>query len=414
MSAAGPLRPFERRVTASYLAAFAVVLGVFVVAVHIAFAADLAHETSARLSALLDEGTTALEVKHGRVKIDSDALQVIAPASESVTWTDARGRLVSRIGMLDPASSGDVARATEAVPHFRVDDPHAPARVEAALDLRANRRALRRVDLGLAIGLLTALVAAGVGGRILAARALERVAATIRTQREFTADAAHELRGPLAALASNAAASLRDAGELSAAHRRRLETIEAAARSMTRTIDDLLLLARAETPIERDLFAIELSERVAAVVEARRALAAERGIDLAAETCRARIYGNPAEVERIIGNLLDNALRYTEPGGHVRVECVAERAGVSVRVRDTGIGIAAEDLSRIFERFWRGDAVRGHDTGTGLGLAIVRALTRRHGGDVTVCSTPGSGSEFAVWFPLRPPAFALDELSTFG
>ncbi len=407
------LRPLERRVTVSYVSAFAVVLIVFVLAVHLAFAGDVSRDVSERLSALVGEGTGALEKKHGRLHIDSDAVQVIAPASESITWFGPAGNVLERIGRLDPAGGGTVGSGVAPPPDVGLRGATAPKRIVAAVDLRDSQRLVRRVDVGLGIGLLAALLLAGVGGRVLAGRSIARVAATVRTLRDFTADAAHELRGPLAAIASNAGASLRDSAELDPAHRKRFDTIAQTASGMTRTVEDLLLLARAETPIERELFAVELGERVALVVEARIALAHERNVDLAFTPFRARIFGNPVEIDRIVGNLLDNALRYTEPGGSVSVTCLADRAGFTLRVADTGIGIAPDELPRIFDRFWRADAVRGRAGGTGLGLAIARALARRHGGEVSVRSKPGDGSEFAVWLPLRPPV-AFHEFSTFG
>ncbi len=407
MNAREALRPLELRVTMSYLIAFAVVLIVFSLVVHFTFATAIGRETSERLGAILDEGLTATEAKHGRFHIDSDATQLVAPATESISWYDARGVLIRRIGTLDATKVGILTRVQPA-PALKLRVPPAPARIVAALDPSHANSLVRRVDYGLGIGLLLALLVAGVGGRILANRSISRVAATMRTLRDFTADAAHELRGPLTALASNAAASLRDDTELTPPHRRRLETIASTAASMTRTIEDLLLLARAETPLERELFAIELGELAATVVDARDALASERHIALDFETFQARVYGNPTEIERVIGNLLDNAIRYTHEGGRVALESVAERGGIALRVRDTGIGIKPEDAERIFERFWREDRVRGRESGTGLGLAIARALARRHGGDVTVRSAPGKGSEFTLWLPLRPPPPVLD------
>jgi signal transduction histidine kinase len=407
MSARDVLRPLELRVTMSYLIAFAIVLSVFSLVVHLTFATAIERETSERLGAILDEGVTATEAKHGRFHIDSDATQLIAPATESISWYDARGILIRRIGTLDATRVG-VLKRDEPAPPLELRVPPAPSRIVAALDPSHAKSLVRRVDFGLGIGLLLALLVAGIGGRILANRSISRVAATMRTLRDFTADAAHELRGPLTALASNAAASLRDDGELTPPHRRRLETIASTARSMTRTIEDLLLLARAETPLERELFAIELGELAANVVDARDALASERHIMLAFEPFQARIYGNPTEIERVIGNLLDNAIRYTHEGGRVALDSSADRGGIALRVRDTGVGIKPEDAERIFERFWREDRVRGRESGTGLGLAIARALARRHGGDVTVKSTPGKGSEFTLWLPLRPPLHVPD------
>jgi two-component system, OmpR family, manganese sensing sensor histidine kinase len=113
------------------------------------------------------------------------------------------------------------------------------------------------------------------------------------------------------------------------------------------------------------------------------------------------VYGNPDQIERILANLLENALRYTPSGGRVTVETWKEGTGVFVAVRDSGIGIAPEHLERIFDRFWRADAGRSSQ-GSGLGLAIARALARRHGGDVTATSRYGDGSTFVISLPLKP------------
>jgi signal transduction histidine kinase len=115
----------------------------------------------------------------------------------------------------------------------------------------------------------------------------------------------------------------------------------------------------------------------------------------------ALVYGNPDQVERVVANLIDNALRYTPAGGRVRVECQRLGAEMRVAVRDSGIGIAPENLERIFERFWRGDPLCSPQ-GSGLGLAIARALARRHSGDVTVSSSPGEGSTFVATFAISP------------
>jgi len=116
------------------------------------------------------------------------------------------------------------------------------------------------------------------------------------------------------------------------------------------------------------------------------------------------VYGNPDQIGRIFANLIENALYYTPPGGEVRIEESRRRDGVSIHVRDTGIGIPHDQLEHIYDRFWRGDSARTRSEGTGLGLAIVRALVKRHGGDISVSSEPGRGSEFIVTLPYRPPA----------
>jgi signal transduction histidine kinase len=113
------------------------------------------------------------------------------------------------------------------------------------------------------------------------------------------------------------------------------------------------------------------------------------------------VYGNPTQVERILVNLIENALNYTPRGGHVSVAVEPTRTATLIVVRDTGIGIAPEHVERIFDRFWRVEQARSQG-GSGLGLAIARALARRHGGDVKVESRPGAGSEFVASFPIRP------------
>lgn len=405
MSVAADAHDLERRLGFAYLSVFAIVLVIFVVAVHIAFTLDFGHEESARLDTLLAQSLGAYETRDGALGIDTDAAQLTDPRREGVAWYDTAGRLRTRVGTVPDSAVPPVAgaqRHTSALWSRVAASPYGFVRV--ALVPTPDVGALERDDVGLGIGLFVALIAAGFGGRYLAARAIVRIVAAMRTLRDFTADAAHELRGPLAALRGNAEASLRDDAALPPAHRRRLETIGATARDMARTVEDLLVIARAEQPLERNLFALDLDERILRAVDARRTVAHQKGVELGTQACgRARVYGDPAEIDRILGNLIDNAVRFTADGGKVDVICTAERGGFSVRVRDTGIGIAPGDLPKIFERFWRSDPVRGQDAGSGLGLAIVRALVRRHGGDVTARSTAGRGSEFTVWLPPQPP-----------
>jgi len=407
MSAVRDDGPIERRVTASYLIAFAIVLVTFALAVHAAFVILLERDTSARGGDLLSEARNAIELHDGRRTIDEDTVQLANPRAEGVAWYDARGTRLAAVGAFPGAAA--VARGAFAErSEVAAAAPGGPITVRAFLARDAERRELTELDLGLAAGLLVALAAATVGGRMLARRSIERVVTGLRTMREFSADAAHELRGPLAAIASNAGASLRADDALAPAHRSRLQTIADTAKSLGRTVDDLLLLARVDAPIERELFAVDLGERVREAAATRREVASERGIALHVDAHEAAIYGDPAEIDRIAGNLLDNALRYTPRGGTVTVSCAPERAGFLLRVADTGRGIAPEDLPRVFDRFWRGEPARSQ-AGTGLGLSIVRALARRHGGTVAVRSTLGAGSEFAVWLPARPPRPGLHD-----
>lgn len=116
------------------------------------------------------------------------------------------------------------------------------------------------------------------------------------------------------------------------------------------------------------------------------------------------IYGNPEQVERLIANLVENAICYTNESGTVEVEATSYASGVQVEVRDTGIGIAPDHVPYIFDRFWRADPVRGPYGSNGLGLSIALALARRHGGDLSVKTSLGAGSTFTLTLPRRPAA----------
>ncbi len=397
MSAPGDVRALERRLGRAYLIAFGAVLLVFALVVHGAFAVAVDRDQAGRLAGLLAEGRAAFEVKDDRPRIDADGAQVADPRTESIAWRDRAGALLARQGF-----------SMLGVPVRTQTESEALGTVTAGISLERDRRDLLRLDAGLAAGFVLALVVAGFGGRRLASQAIARIVATMRTLQDFTADAAHELRGPLAALQSNADASLRDPEGMTGDHRRRLRAIASTAQSMTRTVDDLLLIARAGKPLERELFAIALESRIDALVAERASVANEGGIAIAAAPGGyGRVFGNPSEIERIFGNLIDNALRFTPRGGAVTVSAAQQSGGTAIVVRDTGVGIAADDVPRVFDRFWRGDSAREFDGGSGLGLAIVRALVVRHGGTVSVESVPGRGSAFTVWLPAQPPQLSL-------
>jgi two-component system sensor histidine kinase SenX3 len=147
---------------------------------------------------------------------------------------------------------------------------------------------------------------------------------------------------------------------------------------------------------------------VASVVEAAAervlALSERRGVAVRViEPGDRTVVGHRAQLSSAVVNLLDNAIKYSDPGGAVEVEVSANGAWVDIAVRDRGVGIPARDLDRIFERFYRVDRARGRRTGgSGLGLAIVRHVASNHGGEVLVESREGEGSTFTLRLPERP------------
>ena len=167
-------------------------------------------------------------------------------------------------------------------------------------------------------------------------------------------------------------------------------------------VDDLLTLARADSgqsELERDL--LDLSTLVAEVMTRFHSLADAKGIVLDVEG-EQQVYmiGDPLRMRQLISNILDNAVKYTPPGGRILVHLTRDEAIVLLRVADTGIGIAQDHLPRIFDRFYRADEARARgEGGTGLGLAIASWCARAHGGCIGVTSTAGHGSVFTVTLP---------------
>lgn len=234
---------------------------------------------------------------------------------------------------------------------------------------------------------------------------LERLDRAFRRQREFTADASHELRTPLASLISQVELAL-ERSRTPAEYRRVLTSVRDDARRMTQLLNDLLTLARADdgnVPLIRET--LELGELAKQVVAAMEPLARERGVTL--ERCAGEtvfVNGDQTRLAQLMINLVDNGLKYTPTGGRVTIR-VSRRPGQAIiEVSDTGVGITAEHLPHIFERFYRVDRSRSRsDGGTGLGLSICRWIVEAHGGAITVSSLPGQGTTFTVMLPDAVP-----------
>jgi OmpR-family two-component system manganese-sensing sensor histidine kinase len=397
----------------AYAAVFSLTLLAFALAVHAAFAASLQQQATARLAALAGAGITDVTFGNDRYYVAFRVDRILRADEEGLQWFDAHSRLVASRGLVPDA---------DAVPHvdrretFAVGDQRVYSYTVPLTDHLGARRGyvraseadteytatLARLDRDMLVGSVLAVVLTAVGGFVLSAHAARSTEANLVRLTEFTADASHELRGPLTAIASNVDAVLRDDVALPDQTRRRLNVVAETTLQMQRLTNDLLLLARAGQPIERDLFVVDLSAVVARVQALYDAQARASGVKFSADIRpNVRVYGNPDQLQRIVANLVENAIRYAPAGGHVRVRCRRERPGAVVSVADNGPGIAPENIGRIFDRFWRGDAARSGDTGAGLGLAVALALAQRHGGTIDVASVPPAGSTFTLVLPRR-------------
>jgi two-component system sensor histidine kinase SenX3 len=227
-------------------------------------------------------------------------------------------------------------------------------------------------------------------------------------RRDFVANISHELKTPVGALAL-LAETLLDESDPDVT-RRLAERLAAEAFRVGNTIDDLLELSRLEvaTGLATDEvgvagFVIDATDRV-------RPAAEQRGIEIRVEAPPARltVVGDRRQLVSAVTNLLDNAVKYSEPGSTIEARARTDGTWVDVTVRDHGIGIPRRDLERIFERFYRVDRARSRETGgTGLGLAIVRHVASNHRGEVRVQSREGVGSTFTLRLPAGPGPVAI-------
>jgi two-component Ni(II)/redox sensor kinase NrsS len=223
-------------------------------------------------------------------------------------------------------------------------------------------------------------------------------------QQQFTADAAHELRSPLASLLATVEAILRLPPEQAEQVTTLLNTVERQGRRLSQLVADLLLLTSLEqdgTP--KPLQPCCLNDIVADLTEELAELASTTDIHLSSQIPdEVHVMGHESQLYRLVSNLIANAIQYTPTGGSVMVSLAANDRTATIAVKDTGIGIPAEEQSRIFERFYRVNSDRSRKTGgTGLGLAIAQAIVLRHQGQLSLDSEIGRGSTFSVLLPCN-------------
>ena len=235
---------------------------------------------------------------------------------------------------------------------------------------------------------------------------LARLDLSFERMRDFMADASHELRTPLAIIRGEADVALSH-NRQPAEYRESLAIVQDEARRLTRLVEDLLNLARADAGHQQlkpeELYLNDLLEECC---RSAQALARQKGVRLVApEAPDISLRGDPELLRRLIANLLDNAIRYTPEGGAVEAKLTSAGDAAELTVSDTGVGIPPESLGRIFERFYRVDKSRSRaEGGFGLGLSIVKWIAEAHEGRIAVSSRPHQGATFTVTLPRTAAA----------
>ena len=241
------------------------------------------------------------------------------------------------------------------------------------------------------------------GSWLISKRAVAPIEKAWQKQLDFTADASHELRTPLAAIRANLEILLDCREESVESQRKWLENIDAESRRMTKLVDDLLTLARADTnKQELACEEISLGQAASEVMAAFEAAAGQQGMSLKLRMDEdVVLWGDRSRLKQLLLILLDNAIRYSG-GREILVAVQGGRECAELRVRDDGCGIGQEHLGKLFDRFYQVAELRGKNPdGSGLGLAIARWIAEGHGGSISVYSTLGKGTEFAVRLPVR-------------
>lgn len=248
-----------------------------------------------------------------------------------------------------------------------------------------------------------ALLGAGLGGLFLSNRALAPARLAWGNQQRFIADAAHELRTPLTLLRADAEVLLRSHGQLEEEDAMLLEDIVAETSHMANLASNLLTLARLDnSATHREHEVVNLAEIARAGTRRIQALADQAGVTIQLTSNEAAlVIGDPMLLEQAVLALLDNAIKYNHHGGQVAVRTAVQQGEALLEVRDTGIGIAAEHLAHLGERFYRVDKARSRQAGgTGLGLSIARGIAAAHGGTLTLTSIPDQGTNATLLLPL--------------
>ena len=421
-STAGPqtLRGLRVRLTAWYVGTFFAILALLGVGMFAAITRQFDRELD---TSLRDATTEAIGIVRLR---GTQAIRDLRIPGRTLTLVDTLGRAIDG-ATIEPWV---VSVANSALVHDSASTSHADG--ESRL-IRAFARPMRLANgmrfaviamadeieiedrypsLIAAFGAaaLVALILVAVGGWLLARQSIEPVERNIEHMRRFMADAAHELRTPLTVIRTRAEVTLQRSRSPSE-YVETLQAIDREAQRLGGIVEDLLMLARAdagERPIERKR--VFLDDLALDAAESARTIADGKGIRLEIEDFEeAAISGDGTLLRQLVLILLDNAIKFTSAGGVVRIGVRVVGSNAVLTVSDTGVGISADQIAHVFERFYRGDPSRRRDLpndgaseGVGLGLSIAQWIVDQHGGSIHLESKPGDGTTVVVQFSAEP------------
>ncbi len=411
------------------LLSFLIVLAVFSLTVFTFIRTRSDAENRASLAKLADAVIASIDFDDNDTSVPGtpDLIASVMPTESSDTlqklsleWYDASGRLRMKKGSLSltaPFRPGH-SYGEQAHPHalFLTKEARIHGKIigytRVGQPLGETDRNLQDLARGLTLGSIVAILCSGLLILILVRQSVQPVRRNIAKLRQFTADASHELRGPITAIATNSKVALKYSEGMREKDREKMEAIASAARQMEKLVEDLLILAAADEEsaiVEEQKRGADcdISQLLLDLIESHRPLAEAKQIALtttfspatAPLTVRLRDENGGADLNRVFGNIIQNAINYTPALGTIKVDLHRDGERITVDILDTGIGISKEAQTKIFDRFWRADQARNYrGGGNGLGLSIALALVERHGGEIAVVSPVANtgGSCFTV------------------
>ncbi|WP_089130988.1 sensor histidine kinase [Tolypothrix sp. NIES-4075] len=401
------------RLLLSYLMVFASLLGIFAIAVRVAFTRSLTEQITDKLAAIGKGAAANVEFEKGRLTIESDFRpQDLIASHQALQWFDIQGNLITQQGKtvltlpllpnkMVQVQTGKIPIQAVIVPILKSDNGELVGYVRVSQSLEEFDETLQKLDWGLGGGIIITLVLSSIAGIFLTRQAMQPIEESFERLKQFTADASHELRSPLMAIKINAELALEYPEEIGPKDAEKFQAIASATNQMTRLTEDLLLLARTDKIPNQNRDTLNLTSILENLIQLYKPQAEAKQINLTSQLIgNLQLIGDSVQLTRLFTNLVENALYYTPSGGVVEIKTSRVGSQLYVNVQDTGVGIAPEYIDKVFERFWRADQSRSYwSGGSGLGLAIAQAIAQNHGGLISVTSQLGVGSCFTVRLP---------------
>lgn len=426
-------RSLSWRLLLSYLGVMMAISATSMIAVYEFFSFSLYQQLDRQLLILADAATHSLaaikehknhikEPNYLRLDNDGDLdipWQNIQQPSQGVEWFDQHRQRIAKAGKVFPPSDLSHYNRTYTVNNQKIrvltlqvnQEPKAQKKMMGYVRISESTESvemvLKKLRLGMMLGGILVSGLTAFGGMWLTKQSLKPIEQSFEKLKQFTADASHELRNPLAGIKTCVEVMQSHPERIHPADIDKLNAIASGINQMTSLVEDLLLLARTDKPfiyINKNWVIIPLDELLEDLVEFLSSQAEEKEIQLILDIkTEIKLQGDGNQLWRLFLNLIENAIYYTDTGGKVMVSLEEREKWIWVYIKDTGIGISPEHLPLIFDRLWRADQARTRrEGGSGLGLAIAQTLAQHHQGEITVTSELGKGSCFGVRFPSLP------------